>query len=129
VGLRHRSARAIDPVRAGVVIGRRKAHKDSVSPDLHREVIRRDIAFAGGCVQAFLDSEHECRNIWGDPQHPGRDLQTDHIQDGYGRTGKRAKSDVHHLVSLCAASHLNGWATSHRPLLREYLERVNRGAA
>jgi hypothetical protein len=111
------------------VIGRRRAHKDPVSADLRIEVIRRDIAFAGGCAAAFLDPDHACRNQYGDPQHPGRDLTLDHVQDEYGRMGKRAPSRRENLVSLCYYAHLGGWATSHRPLLRAYLERANRGAA
>jgi hypothetical protein len=35
--------------------------------------------------------------------------------------GKRAPSDMAHLVTLCEHHHLDGWATSHRPLLRRYL--------
>jgi hypothetical protein len=39
--------------------------------------------------------------------------------------GKRAPSNVMHLVVICEQHHLQGWATSHRPLLREYLKEVN----
>lgn len=52
-------------------------------------------------------------------------LTLDHVQDGYGRMGKRAPSDPAHLVTLCAHHHLDGWATSHRPELRAYLEAVS----
>lgn len=111
------------------MIGRRK-HRDPVSPALHDEVIARDIRVAGGCLAAFLDPDHGCRSIWGDPQRPDVMLTLDHIQLGYGRFGRRAPSTRATLVSLCAGAHLNsGWATSHRPLLREYLERVEREAA
>jgi hypothetical protein len=109
------------------VIGRRKARKDPVTPELHDEVIARDLRFAGGCVAAFLDIEHGCRDRWG-RVHWASDqtrLTLDHVQDGYGRAGKRAPSDVAHLVSLCYGAHLGGWATSHRPLLREYIQRAN----
>ena len=110
------------------MIGRRK-RKDPVSPELHDEVLARDIRFAGGCLAAFLDPDHECRSVFGEPHPPNRLLTLDHVQDGYGRMGKRAPSDRAHLVSLCYHAHLNGWATSHRPLLREYLARVEREAA
>lgn len=54
----------------------------------------------------------------------------DHIHRHAGGTrGKRAASDEQHLVSLCAGHHLGWndkggrvWATSHRQLLREYLD-------
>jgi len=35
--------------------------------------------------------------------------------------GKRAPSDYFHLATICHHHHLDGWATAHRPLLREYL--------
>lgn len=106
-----------------------KRRKDPVTPELHADVIERDLWFAGGCVAAFLDPEHGCRSQWGDPHPPTEFLTLDHVQDGYGRMGLRAKSDRAHLVSLCYHAHLNGWATAHRPLLREYLDRANRSAA
>jgi DNA modification methylase len=37
--------------------------------------------------------------------------------------GKRAPSDMAHLVVLCEWHHLqSGWATAHRPELRAYLK-------
>lgn len=50
-------------------------------------------------------------------------LQLDHVSDQNGTAmGKRAPSDERHLVALCPRHHIySGWATSHRPLLREYL--------
>jgi hypothetical protein len=39
--------------------------------------------------------------------------------------GKRAPSDLAHLVSVCEWHHLYGWATSHRPELRAYLQEIN----
>jgi len=98
---------------------------DKVSPELHDAVIARDIRQAGGCVAAYLDPSHACRNRWGEPQHPASDLTLDHVQSDYGRMGKRAPSDPGHLVSLCFGAHLGtGWATSHRALLRDYLGRA-----
>lgn len=35
--------------------------------------------------------------------------------------GKRAPSDARHLIACCEYHHLEGWATSHRPAIREYL--------
>lgn len=107
---------------------RRKPKADPVTPELHDEVTARDLRFAGGCVAAFLAPEHRCADAWSNPHTPdfARRLTLDHVQSGYGRTGKRAASDRAHLVTLCYRAHLGGWATSHRPLLREYLERVQR---
>jgi len=111
----------------GVVI-RRKPKADPVTPELHDEIIARDLRYAGGCVAAFLQpEEHVCRDRWGTwrPAHDPAILTLDHVQNGYGRMGKRAASDPAHLVTLCYGAHLGGWATAHRPLLREYLARAN----
>lgn len=107
---------------------RRKPRRDPVSPELRDEVIARDLRFAGGCVAQFLYDRHKCADYWGRASLPDYvpALSLDHVQDGYGRMGKRAPSDRAHLVTLCYHGHLLGWATSHRPLLREYLERVER---
>jgi hypothetical protein len=47
-------------------------------------------------------------------------LTLDHVKD-QPMIGKRAPSDMAHLVTLCWHHHLDGWATSHRPELRDYL--------
>ena len=109
---------------------RRLRRKDPVTPGLYYEVIARDLRVAGGCVAAFLDLSHGCRDQWGTPFPPENvPLTLDHVQDGGGRMGKRARSDREHLVSLCYHAHLNGWATSHRPLLRLYLHGANEAVA
>jgi hypothetical protein len=85
--------------------------KDPVTPRLYQLVMERDQR----CLAPVLDSslsEKSCR----------APLTLDHVQEQYGRMGKRASSDYFHLVTLCAHHHLDGWATSHRPLLRAYLE-------
>jgi len=84
---------------------RGKRSRDPVRPELRIEVLTRD----GGCV-AGLMGEPDCR---------GR-LTLDHVKDQL-RMGRRAPSDARHLVSLCEHHHLDGWATSHRDELREYL--------
>jgi hypothetical protein len=102
---------------------RRLGHADPVSPDLHREVLALD----GGCVAAILDSNHECRDAMGVPHawnELGR-LTVDHVQEGYGRMGKRAPSDRAHLVAMCHAGNLY-WAPVHRQAEREYLGRTRR---
>jgi hypothetical protein len=84
-----------------------------VSPELRIEVLER----YQGCTYERTRS----LNVWGPCDGP---LTLDHVQDGYGRMGKRAPSDRQHLVTLCRHHHLDGFATSHRPELREYLATV-----
>lgn len=85
-------------------------HKDPVSPELRQAVLRRD----GGCLGPRLDpTSYECS---------GR-LTLDHVKD-QPMMGRRAPSDMAHLACLCWRHHLDGWATSHRPELREYLRSV-----
>jgi hypothetical protein len=106
---------------------RRKPKADPVTPDLHEAVLVRDLRFAGGCVARFLDPTHKCADRWGQSHRPDDEyvLTLDHVQESYGRMGKRAPSDKAHLVTLCYHAHLLGWATRNRPLLREYLTRAN----
>ena len=98
---------------------RRHATKDPVTPELRQAVLERD----QGCVAIrlfpFDGSERPCPHDCFGP------LTLDHVQDGYGRMGKRAPSDMAHLAVVCRHHHLDGWATSHRPELRAYLEAVN----
>lgn len=86
--------------------------RDRVSPELRIAVLERD----QGCVAPRLGgSVMDCG---------GRDT-LDHVKD-QPRMGKRAPSDMAHLVTLCEQHHLwTGWATSHRPELREYLRAVS----
>ena len=98
-------------------------HADPVGPELRELVLHRD----GGCVAAKFDRLHVCRNQWGMPHPPTllAWMTLDHVQEGYGMMGKRAPSDAAHLVTLCWGAHVaTGWATSHRPILREYLARA-----
>lgn len=85
--------------------------KDPVTPQVALEVFNRD----KGCVAVELGE-------WASSCE-GR-LTLDHVRD-HAMMGKRAPSDAAHLVALCWHHHLDGWATSHRPLLREYLESVS----
>ncbi len=89
-----------------------KRHKDPVTPELRMAVLERDRE----CVAWRLDpaiGDGDCR---------GR-LTLDHVKD-QPRMGVRAPSDMAHLVTVCEHHHLDGWATSHRPELREYLRGV-----
>jgi hypothetical protein len=99
---------------------KRHAHRDPVTPELRLEVLERD----QGCVYPLV--EGLLVEGWAVGIYCAGRLTLDHVQDGYGRMGKRAPSDMAHLVTLCEHHHImSGWATSHRPELREYLRRVN----
>jgi hypothetical protein len=89
---------------------KRKAHRDPVTPAVRLAVLTRD----GGCVAVELGEDAAAC------QSP---LTLDHVKD-QPMMGKRAPSDAAHLVTLCWFHHLEGWATAHRPILREYLESV-----
>lgn len=89
--------------------------RDAVTAELADYIHRRD----RGCVAPRLGAADACA---------GR-VTLDHVKD-QPRMGKRAPSDPGHLVSVCERHHLwTGWATSHRPELRAYLERVEGKAA
>ena len=102
-------------------------HRDPVSADLREEVLRLD---AYRCVARLVARQlglpiDACRNKWGDSiivtgRYPVSALTLDHVKDE-PMMGKRAPSDVRHLVTVCWHHHLGGWATSHRPELRQYL--------
>jgi hypothetical protein len=81
-------------------------HRDPVTPEMREAVLGRD----GGCVAPRLGASSACSGS----------LQLDHVKS-QPMMGKRAPSDMAHLVTLCEHHHLDGWATSHRPLLRRYL--------
>lgn len=99
--------------------------KDPVTREVRDYVLRRDQM----CVAAKMVPMHVCRDIWGSPHASTalRMMTLDHVQTGGGRMGLRAPSDPAHLVTLCAWSHVStGWATSNRPLLRDYLASVGK---
>lgn len=91
---------------------RRYPYRNVVTADVALAVLTRD----AGCVAVKLGaSPSTCR---------GR-LTLDHVRDHAAMGGRRAPSDERHLVSVCHAHHLeNGWVTSHKPELREYLRTV-----
>ena len=93
-----------------------------VTPQVAAEVMQRD----GGCVAVLLGAADDCRDKWGTAVRSDAKaaLTLDHVRD-QPMMGKSAPSDARHLVTLCWGHHLHGWATSHRPEIREYLERVN----
>ena len=101
--------------------------RDPVTPELWRAVVERD----QGCVAPRLGATDPCGDRWGTlPTGEEREkalagyysgfLTLDHVKDE-PRMGKRAPSDMAHLVTVCWRHHLGGWATAHRAELREYL--------
>lgn len=83
---------------------------DPVTPETYIAVMERD----GGCVAVKLgESPADCR---------GR-ATLDHVKD-HPMMGRRGPSDMAHLAVVCEWHHLYGWATAHRPELREYLASV-----
>ena len=111
---------------------KRHSRKDPVTPELRAAVLERD----GGCVAPRLVPAGELAASYGWVivetskrtyylDACSGQLTLDHVKD-QPRMGVRAPSDMAHLVTLCAFHHLDsGWATSHRPELREYLARVS----
>lgn len=95
---------------------------DKVTPETRRTVLLRDLLLIGGCVQSRYDPEHVCRDAWGTPHAPDKldRLTLDHVNEGYGRMGRRAPSDPDHLISACWSAHLGGWTTRkyNRELIR-----------
>jgi len=116
-----------------------------VTPKVYAAVLLRDRTvywgkmYIRGTLEAFLASEPRVcmapiiekwplvdlnveMNCWGKST-------LDHVKDD-PRTGKRATSDEHHLVTLCEGHTEAGarsgyqWNTSHRDGEREYLRRV-----
>lgn len=100
--------------------------KDPVTPELREAVLRRD---GYQCIApriACRDPNHVYgpNGLCGDVDQCSGRATLDHVKD-QPRMGKRAPSDIDHLVTLCEWHHLrSGWATAHRPELRAYLRRV-----
>lgn len=85
--------------------------RDPVTPELRVLVLTRD----RGCVAVRLGEP---------PASCAGRLTLDHVKD-QPMMGRRAPSDLAHLVTVCWHHHLDGWATSHRPELRAYLRAVS----
>lgn len=100
----------------------RRTVKDPVTAVVRWSVMRRD----GGCVLALLDPEHRCRDKWGNPHAPTatRSLTVEHVKDSL-RMGKRAPSDLDHLVAMCHAGNVGVPSKRNRAKVRDYLATVN----
>ena len=101
--------------------------RDPVTPAMREAILRRD----GECLAHKLDPDHVCRDSWGNPHSPYdlNRLTLEHVHDGYGRMGLRAKSDARHLVALCGATNVGVPSKVMREAFRQYLRLVNGEAA
>lgn len=115
----------------------REMRKDPVTRTVRGAVLKRDLVECykhlikeGKSVPQLFEWKREnpiCLAPVLDPSQSGRcsGRETlDHVKD-QPMMGKRAPSDPAHLVTLCWHHHLDGWATSHRPELRDYLREVS----
>lgn len=96
--------------------------RDTVTPTIHAAVLFRDRM----CVLAKLDPAHVCRDQWGRVHSPAdlAALTLEHVHERYGTMGKRAPSDLGHLVALCAAANLRPPTKTQRAMFRAYLREV-----
>jgi len=101
------------------------SRKDPVTPEVYEAAMRRD----GDCVAQA--GHHMVVRLFGIHPWPAQDacagrLEEHHVKD-QPRMGKRAPSDVRHLVVVCSHHHKDGWATHRKALAfqREYLRLVN----
>ena len=98
-----------------------RAEEDKVTPELREAVLLRDQV----CFAAKVDLSHQCRDRFGKP-HRSDDLSKlslDHVHE-FAQTGKRAESDMAHLIAACGWANNEGWCSAHRNDEREYLRRV-----
>jgi hypothetical protein len=100
------------------MIGRRKARKDPVTPEVREEVLRRDRR----CFLSRIEPSHQCRDAWGTPHSPF-DLDRctlDHVKRE-ARMGRRAPSDPAHLLAMCASANVGVPSKAVREAERSYL--------
>lgn len=113
-----------DGIGAGpVTLGRRKAHSDPVTTETRAAVMVRDRR----CFVTRVDPDHVCRDQWGYP-HPSDDLgrlTLDHVHEHAGGTkGKRAPSDLRHLVLMCHGANVGVPSRAIRQAERAYLREL-----
>ena len=92
-----------------------------VTPELHAAVLVRDRA----CLLSKIEPDHLCRDTWGNPHAAGdlSKLTVEHVKD-HSMMGKRAPSDMAHLVALCAYANIGVPSKSQREAFRSYLRAV-----
>jgi hypothetical protein len=94
---------------------------DPVTSEIRSAVLLRD----GACAAWLIDRSHVCRDAYGTPHDPRRlaVLSIEHIKDEL-RMGKRAPSDLEHLVALCYGANVGVPSKELRVELRAYLATV-----
>jgi hypothetical protein len=96
--------------------------RDRVTPELHEAVLFRDRQ----CLLSAIEPDHVCRDRWGNMHEPWAwlHLTVEHVKD-QPRMGKRAPSDMAHLVALCYAANVGVPSKSQREAFRAYLREVS----
>lgn len=113
--------------RTGRIKPKPRAEDDKVTPELVEYLARRD----GGCVAPLVDPRLDtlCTDKWGtvmartDP----RCWTIEHVHEGYGKMGDRAKSDPLHTVILCSGHGVQSWELSHKDDLRGWIAKKEAG--
>ena len=95
--------------------------RDRVTSAVHAAVLVRDRQ----CILATLYPDHECRDAWGWPHRPDdlARLTLEHVKE-HSMMGRRAPSDLAHLVAMCASANLRPPTKEQRAAIRAYLDRV-----
>jgi hypothetical protein len=77
------------------------------------------------CVLSVLETFHQCRDKWGRPHKPDATLvlTVEHVKSEL-RIGRRAPSDLGHLVAMCHHANVQVPSKLQRQAIREYLGRV-----
>jgi hypothetical protein len=96
----------------------RRLNPDPVTVRMRWDVMHRDRM----CVLAQLEQGHVCRDRYGNVHRPDdiQRLTVEHVKDEL-RMGKRASSDLSHLVAMCHASNVTVPSKAQRAAIREYL--------
>ena len=91
---------------------------EGVTEDIRRAVLARDQA----CFIWRLDRHHVCKDRWGREHSPYETwrLSLDHVKDE-PRMGKRAPSDMAHLVAMCYQGNVKVPSKEVRQAERDYL--------
>lgn len=102
---------------------------------IYDQVLERDrvMYFEATTLRRWPLEEWLAMNPWvcvapllGASDHCSGQMERDHIHEHAGGTkGKRALTTMETLVILCHHHHQDGWATAHRPKLREYIKTAN----
>ena len=92
-----------------------------VNSELRRAVLQRDQC----CILLRLDPDHRCRDRWGE-YHDPRDLDKltiEHVKTER-MMGKKAPTDLAHLVAMCAYANVAVPSRATRDAIRQYLREV-----